>query len=79
MKPTTVMLTAALIVAGISTASFAQYESPPPPSSTMAQPSPDSPAKVERQNKRMACRDQANQQGIKGDPRKDFMKSCVRG
>jgi len=27
----------------------------------------------------LACRDQAKQQGIKGDPMKDFMKSCMRG
>ena len=79
MKRTTVMLTAVLFVAGISTASFAQYESPAPPSPTIAQPVPTSAAKAERQNKRMACRDQAKQQGIKGDPMRDFMKSCMRG
>jgi len=84
----TLALAAAVIVAATGSASFAQYESPRPPAATTAQPAPTSAPvsdrdqrkaakKAERQDKRAGCRDQAKQQGLKGDAMKDFQKSCM--
>jgi hypothetical protein len=81
------LMAAALMIAASSSASFAQYESPRPPdamtapSSSTAVPSDRdqrrAAKKTERENKRMACRNQAKQQGLKGAPMKDFLKTCM--
>jgi hypothetical protein len=91
MSSLKVTLAAAIIVAGIGSASFAQtYPSgqPSPPAATSTQP-PATAApptakeqakaakKAERQQKRTACADQAKQQGLKGPAMKDFRKSCM--